>query len=325
MKASLALLSFLAFSVSLTAITNGPDSFGYSVTDSNEPDGPAFHFIDISTTGSRIFFQGTGDEGAQTVQIPAGFPFYGEVLSAIRVSTNGYLSSDLNDVGDDHFNRSTVPFQPLNGGGSRIYALHNDLVIDEFGDFPGPTGAVFTQSFTSLPEHPFKSDTAVTIIQWQNAFHATGLGSGKFTFQALLFADGNIYLSYPESDGTLQSSRVTVGIQNAAATVGVLYSAKTAGTITAPQAIAFTYEEPVPPLVITDFAVIDAASGEASLTFESTIGSAYVIESSPTLDFENPTTTVNIPASEVTTELTTKTFVATENRDFIRVREVPTS
>ncbi len=49
------------------------------------------------------------------------------------------------------------------------------------------------------------------MIQYQNIYHA--LGSGPFTFQVILYPNGNILFQYLHMNGTLDEA--TVGIQNA--------------------------------------------------------------------------------------------------------------
>ena len=340
----LSFLPLLALAISCPnafAITAGPDAFGYSLTDSTEPDGPDFAFVDILETGTQLVFpvfpnSFQADDIAVTIDLPHSFPFYGETLSQIRVSSNGYLSSDLTDPGNDFGNAPTLPsaIPSGRGGGARIYPAHDDLILDNFNNennpdftdfnFPaGKLGRVFVQSFDSLPTHPFNNDTPCTIIQWDGIIPLGFVSAGKTTFQVILFADGSLYFSYPQVDtGRIVSSQATIGIQNADATIGLLYSANQ-NSIFPDQAIAITLGEPIPlPLEITDFQVLDATSGEVSLSFNSIIGSAYIIEASSTLDFANPTTTLSIPASEVTSTSISRNLTVTPDSDFLRVREV---
>lgn len=218
-----------------------------------------------------------------------------------------------------------MPFA-VSGGGARIYPLHDDLFVDEFEAFPGPRGAVYVQSFDNLPSHAFKNDTAVTIIQWQDAFQFVGAFTGKFSFQVLLYADGAIYVSFPATAaGSLQSGRATIGIQNTDASIGLLYSGNSPNAINPPLGIAFTRTEPTIPLEILAFSVLDPMSGEASVTFESAPGTAYLIETSATLDFANPSTSLVIPSSEVTNTETTRLLTLAPEQDFLRIREIPES
>jgi len=73
----------------------GPDLFGYTWIDSDEPGGPVFSWIDITLVGTEItpWPYGTVDDG-YTDPIPMGmnFPFYGITYTDIVVSTNGWVS-----------------------------------------------------------------------------------------------------------------------------------------------------------------------------------------------------------------------------------------
>ncbi len=68
----------------------GPDNFGYIWKDSDEPDGPAFEWMDISGLGVNTGC--TGDDAAVRINLPFEFPYYGETKDAITIGTNGYLS-----------------------------------------------------------------------------------------------------------------------------------------------------------------------------------------------------------------------------------------
>ena len=110
------------------ALTGGPDSFGYTFIDSDEASGPAYQWIDISTTGQVVVDQ--GDDSSSYSSPPEGigsavtlgfpFPFHGESYPALVPASNGYLSSDPEDKGQDSTNDSTLPTSPDAGQGARL-------------------------------------------------------------------------------------------------------------------------------------------------------------------------------------------------------------
>ena len=75
--------------------TGGPDAFGYTWIDSDEPGGPIFDWVDISGIGTPIVFDPTGykDDG-NVGPFPIGFSFnfYGNTFDQFRACTNGWLS-----------------------------------------------------------------------------------------------------------------------------------------------------------------------------------------------------------------------------------------
>jgi len=84
----------------------GPDPFGYMFIDSDEPGGPAYSWIDISTTGSPIPF------GYDTVHGPYAlgltFNFYGSDYTETWVSSDGWLSV-LTASSSDYSNDCPLP------------------------------------------------------------------------------------------------------------------------------------------------------------------------------------------------------------------------
>ncbi|MBI4231006.1 MAG: choice-of-anchor D domain-containing protein [Planctomycetes bacterium] len=172
----------------------GPDGFGYTFMDSDEPDGPAFVWTDIAATGTPIPDLYDDDQTSSSIPIGFGMPFYGNVFDSVRVSTNGFLS----------FTSSLADFnnQPLPSPGAP-----ENLIAPFWDDlhFRGAHAAVyvadgsrFTVQFTGVERYE---------------------GPGDYTFQVTLFASGEIVLRYLAMTGDTTSS--TVGIQNGSGTVGL--------------------------------------------------------------------------------------------------------
>ena len=69
------LSALLLVSVPLFAGSGGPDSYGYTWKDSDEPDGPVYSWIDITTTGTLV--TGLGDDNiVGPFTMDTDHPFY---------------------------------------------------------------------------------------------------------------------------------------------------------------------------------------------------------------------------------------------------------
>ena len=90
MKTSLLSL-FLLISPFIFSNQGGPDAFGYTWKDSNEPNGPAYSWFDISVIGSQL--TGFGDDNFIGPK-PLGGPFtyYWYTVDKCWIGSNGYIS-----------------------------------------------------------------------------------------------------------------------------------------------------------------------------------------------------------------------------------------
>ena len=83
--------------------SGGPDQFGYSWIDSDDPDGPQFEYRDISSTGNRIdsrafYIEDYGDYSEFHVgPLPIGFsfPFYGNEYDEFYIHSDGMIHFDV--------------------------------------------------------------------------------------------------------------------------------------------------------------------------------------------------------------------------------------
>jgi len=178
----------------------GPDVFGYTWRDSDDPNGPAFDWVDITGIGTPLTFS-SGDDAIVT-GIPLGFnfPFYGGTFSTVNANTNGWLSftSTLASGTGAYTN------QPLPNSGAP-----ENLLAAYWDDLnPG----------TSAPRVYTYRDGTRFIISYVAVPRLTS--GGPYTFQVILYPSGRIVYQYLDMQGT-RLNESTVGIQNASKNDGL--------------------------------------------------------------------------------------------------------
>ena len=240
----------LALARVAAAATGGPDAFGYEFVDSREPGGPAVQLIDISATGTPVLAGTVEDGGDDIASAPIdltaggtrpGFPLYGVTYPALVMTSNGYLTTDVDDPGNDFTNDCPLPRNPsvpVGTHGARIYALHDDLVLT-----PG-IGAGYHQYFPSAAaagRPPDRGpDVGVHVFLWKAAAHRTeppAPDPPRFDFEALLYDDGDLVFVYGPGDAEAGLSSTT-GVQDAAPpTTGLVVACNTAGSLAANMAV----------------------------------------------------------------------------------------
>jgi len=206
----------------------GPDAFGYTASDDST--GCGYQFIDLEGQVDALALTATAtgatpnDDGRSTPVAITSFPFYTESPTSLVMSTNGYLSTVVNESGAD-FDNGCGLTEPDNGSsGARINVLHDDLVV----------GAQANAGLRAreFPVCPRRSDTqagdsACIVFQWSHMGQYTSASAapvGDATFQAVLYpATGQIVYQYrnPTNDA---GDSASVGIQNANVTQGLEYS-----------------------------------------------------------------------------------------------------
>ncbi len=179
--------------------SGGPDLFGYRWTDSDEPGGPVFDWVDISTLGTPVITSGD-DVNAGPFPLGFDFPFYGNVFNQFRVCSNGWLS--FTSTSADYANQALPnPGAP----GNFIAPFWDDLLA---------TGARILAY----------NDGGRVIVQYDALPHYGG--GGPYTFQVLLYPSGKIVYQYLTMG--IPSDGCTVGIQNADGTDGLQVAFNTA-------------------------------------------------------------------------------------------------
>ena len=224
--------------------TGGPDAFGYTFADENEPD-CAFQFVDISSTGTFIF---EGDDAASgPVSLGGPINIYGEVFTELNMATNGYITTDPTDTGTDLSNDCPLPSPLSTGGGARLYPLHDDLDLE-----PG-IGRGLVQYF---PECPRPSSTCgledCTIFYYDNVSHFPGgILVATWDMEVILYHQSNDIVYQIGPGNPEQGAGSTTGIQNfPPPTTGLTYACNTAGSVPDNTAVCIFHPEPeclVPP------------------------------------------------------------------------------
>ena len=171
----------------------GPDNFGYTWIDSDEPGGPAVSWIDISGLGSAVTLS---DDDTARVNIGFDFSFYDTDYTTLCICSNGMLKF---------------------GEGTTDYT--NDDIPDS--DTPNNFIAAFWDDLSPQNGGPvryyYDSAHGRFIVSWLNVPLYTWLGgTGSLNFQIVLSPNGNIQYNYQTMDaGSLNLTSATVGIENA--------------------------------------------------------------------------------------------------------------
>lgn len=182
--------------------SGGPDLGGYKWIDSDEPNGPAYVWNDIATTGTLVsnwIPTGTfvaNDEGyAGPFSLGFNFKYYGQAKSQLYISTNGFLC--FAPLTANAFTNATIP----------TAAVPNEIISPFWDDLDAKApGTVH-----------YKQDGNTFIIQFTNYQRFSGTAS--YTFQVVMYSSGKILVYYKTMAGILNSA--TVGIENAAGTIGL--------------------------------------------------------------------------------------------------------
>ncbi len=166
--------------------SGGADTYGHIWVDSDEPGGPAFNWVDISATGTPLNL--TGNNATTTpIALDFDFPFYGNSYHQIQICTNGWASFTSYSVSYNNFALPNV-LAPR----ALLAPLWDDLLFSD-------SSQVFVENQGNR-----------YVIMYQNVY--TVLNGGPYTFEIVLYDNGNIVFQYLELD-SLQHD-YTVGIQN---------------------------------------------------------------------------------------------------------------
>jgi subtilisin family serine protease len=200
----------------------GPDPFGYVYRDSNDPDGPAYEWIEIAPpaggAGTALPLTGTDEGYYWPLDLPFNFNFYGTDYTQLAVSSNGALY--FQDAYLDYWNLPIPSFTAYSVG---------RLVAPWWDDLFVSPGAIY-----------YQFEAGRVIVEYYQVSGWGGYDSG--TWEVILYDDGNILFQYQDvamGDFRSYGGSATVGIQGDPMT-GLQYSYNTAA-LSAGLAICFSY------------------------------------------------------------------------------------
>jgi hypothetical protein len=191
-------LSFWIGEVPPNRSSGGPDGYGYRWVDSNDPNGPEYVWNDISSSGALLDL--SGSNSFVNCDLPFGFPFYGEIMTQVKVTSNGYLT-----FGSDGADRTNDPIPNAVLPNNAIYPFWDNLTADN--------GQVYWWEDTASQK---------VIVQYTN--WTTSTGAGNYTFQVHLHQSGDVQFFYHQMDGMVGSASIGIEDQDGATGLQIAYN-----------------------------------------------------------------------------------------------------
>ena len=187
-----------------------------STNSATNPNVCGFSFVDTNTSALSLTAASGGggatDDGATPpLAAPNGFSLFGQPVTTLVMSTNGYLSTSSTDSGGDYDNACPVDAPDRGSNGSRLNVLHSDLVLQS-------GGSLRTQRFNTCPRASAVSPgVGCVVYTWSNLglYQSSSSATGNAEFQAVLYDNTNeIVYQYRTADPAAGGD-ATIGVQNA--------------------------------------------------------------------------------------------------------------
>lgn len=226
--------------------SGGPDTYGYTWRDSNDPNGPAFNWIDVNNmTGVSTQVTGLADDNLRG-PFAIGFPFhyYWYDLTTFRVGSNGYIGFTTTPVAHP------FPIIPIPTGIQNYMAI----MTADF-TFADPSGNPIPGVECWYWTNPANDTLVVSYIDvpfWDPI--APGY-IGANSFQIILSnVDSSITYQYLTQNGVYNNPAnfCTIGIENNSGNIGLMHS----HDILPPAIYAIKFYPPI----ATTYQVNDAAT-----------------------------------------------------------------
>lgn len=187
----------------------GPDDYGYYWLDSDEPGGPSYNWINISSTGIDIVDSLSDDNFSGPYNLGFDFPYYGGTYDQIYISSNGIIG--FAEAGMDA--RISRPIPTGTSPNAIIALLWDDLNPDDADN--------------SDVHVYFKSDAGQCVVTYENYPEYRANAGDIVTMQMILTPSGTIKMQYEYVAPGFDKLNCTVGIesQNGDDGIGVVYHA----------------------------------------------------------------------------------------------------
>jgi hypothetical protein len=198
-------------------------------------------FIDISNSGTRYnWIKGpvsnatADDEGYANIPLGQSFQHYGQTVSTLVASTNGYLNTYANANGIDWDNDCPLPATPDKDSiGGRIAVMHDDLNSSEF----------YHQTFSECPREAESGDNlACEVFLWKGAYFFGGSAINPMDIQAILYPATSQWVFQHRGPGA-DGATATIGIQNNNATDALTYACNTPNSLSEEQAVCVFHKD----------------------------------------------------------------------------------
>jgi len=191
-----------------------------------------YYLPKVSTTSEYVFnnlgpyyWQGNATGQPDTLlerTLPFSWKFYGQAVTTVKISDNGYITFDPAEIKSNPNNES---LPSANAPKNAIFALWDALVNVDPDGLSSYTNLIHTWTYGTAPNRVF-------VIHWFRMFHEpyTSSNVSQFCFGIRIFESGakafDIVMDYNylPSGGTVVTTTATVGIQNADATKGIMIS-----------------------------------------------------------------------------------------------------
>ena len=195
----------------------GSDAWGYTWFRSDEPGGPTFHWVDITTRGTLV--SGLQDDNfVGPFQMQFSFPYYWYSANTFYVGSNGYISLTHPSTSFD------APFAALP---STSAAVPRDLFAVCVGDLDFTVAASNPQCYYWTNGSDSLVVSFINVTEWQQVANP----NLKHTFQVILHkTDSSITYQYGAQQGTYNSpsnNTLCIGWQNNSGQIGRSYTYST--------------------------------------------------------------------------------------------------